>query len=60
MLIQSSDFLPMWMHSLAPIDRFFKCHLALVLFCQIFLNEMSFLYEPHANLPIECLINAYP
>ncbi|XP_072144175.1 sodium-dependent phosphate transport protein 2B-like [Dermacentor andersoni] len=54
-LLQNWDFLPQWMHSLAPIDRFFKRHLERVPFCQVFLNEMSFISEPHANLPVEGL-----
>ncbi|KAH6931557.1 hypothetical protein HPB50_025254 [Hyalomma asiaticum] len=53
-LLQSWDFLPLWMHSLAPMDRFFKRRLERVPFCQIFLNEMSFVTEPHTDAaPVE-------
>ncbi|XP_037503105.1 sodium-dependent phosphate transport protein 2B-like, partial [Rhipicephalus sanguineus] len=50
-LLQSWDFLPLWMHSLAPMDRFFKHHLERVPFCQVFLNEMSFISDPHVDDP---------
>ncbi|KAL1433374.1 hypothetical protein MTO96_012669 [Rhipicephalus appendiculatus] len=48
-LLQSWDFLPLWMHSLAPMDRFFKHHLERVPFCQMFLNEMSYISDPHVD-----------
>ncbi|XP_077485274.1 sodium-dependent phosphate transport protein 2B-like [Amblyomma americanum] len=40
--LQKWDFLPLWMHSLAPMDRFFRRRLERMPFCEVFLNEMSF------------------
>ncbi|XP_075749311.1 sodium-dependent phosphate transport protein 2B [Rhipicephalus microplus] len=48
-LLQNWDFLPLWMHSLAPMDRVFRRHLERVPFCQVFLNEMSFISDPHVD-----------
>nr|XP_037279959.1 sodium-dependent phosphate transport protein 2C-like [Rhipicephalus microplus] len=48
-ILQNWDFLPLWMHSLAPMDRVFRRHLERVPFCQVFLNEMSFISDPHVD-----------
>lgn len=51
--LQNWDFLPLWMHSLVPMDRFFKRNLEWMPFCELFLNEMSFSHEgvvPEGNV----------
>ncbi|XP_077564294.1 sodium-dependent phosphate transport protein 2B-like [Haemaphysalis longicornis] len=51
--LQNWDFLPEWMHSLQPMDRFFTRYLDHVPFCQMFLNEMSFVsYGNVDNAPV--------
>ncbi|KAM7281654.1 sodium-dependent phosphate transport protein 2B-like [Ixodes scapularis] len=44
-LLRNWNFLPLWMHSLDPMDQFFSVHLERIGFMQNFLNEVSFKSE---------------